>query len=105
MSSEPMSLRIFDQDSRRVKAHGLIVENGRGESGEEVAFQIGAGVGDQGKAGGVGFRKTVERERSDGLDDTILGFAGDAIFGHAGAQLAFHFFHAFFRAFETEGAA
>ena len=70
-----------------------------------MALQKSTGVGDQGETGGVRFRETVQCERSDGLDDAILGFAGDSVSFHAMAQFHFHFSHARFRAFETEGAA
>ena len=100
-----MALRVFDERCRRVKAHGLIVEQRRGEGGEVVALQLGAGIGDQGEAGGVRFGKSIERERGDGQNDLFLRLRRDAVLRHAGAQPGFDFFHARLRALEAHGAA
>ncbi len=48
-----MTLRIFGDRRRRIKTHGLVVEQGGGKCGEVVAFQISAGISDQREAGGV----------------------------------------------------
>ena len=100
-----MTLRVLDQSGGLIETHGLIVEHGGGERGQIVAFQVSAGIGDESEASGVGFRESIESERSDGLNDFILRFAGDAFRVHAAAQLDFDFFHAGFGAFEAESAA
>ncbi len=70
-----------------------------------MALEVGAGIGQQGEAGGVRLGKTVEREGGDRLHDLILRRAGDAVALHAAAQLVFHLPHARLRAPEAEGAA
>src|ERR1700722_18567950 len=100
-----MALGIFHQSGGLVKPHGLIVEHGSGERGEVMAFQKRAGKSKQRENGGVRFWKSVEGEGRDGLDDGVLSWANDSVFFHAAAQFHFDFFHAFFGAFETEGAA
>ena len=70
-----------------------------------MALQIGAGVGDEGEAGSVGFGESVERERCDGENDFFLRFRGDSVLRHAGAEPGFDFAHAGLRAFEAHGAA
>ena len=100
-----MALRVLHQRGGTVEAHGLIVEQGGGEGGQVMALEVGAGVGQQGEAGGVGFRKAIEREGGDGLHDLLLGLGSDAVAGHAGAQLGFDLAHARLRALEAHGAA
>ncbi len=70
-----------------------------------MAFQIGAGVGEEREAGSVRFWKAIQCERRDRLDDFLLRLAKDAVAIHAGAQLQLNFFHSFLGALETEGAA
>ena len=59
---QAVTLGIFYESGGRIEAHGLIVQQGCGESGQVVAFQIGAGIRDQGETRGVGFGKSIERE-------------------------------------------
>src|SRR5262249_37214643 len=99
------ALRIFDQCSRLIKAHGLIVEHGGGESREVMAFQKSAGVGDQGKTGGVRFWKAVQCKRSDGLHNFVLRFSSDSLGLHATTEFDFDFFHAGFGTLEAESPA
>jgi hypothetical protein len=89
----------------RIKSHGLVVEQRGGEGGQVVAFQIGAGIGDEREAGGVRFGESVEREGSDGENNFFLRVVRDFILRHAGTQPGFDFFHARLRAFEAHGAA
>src|ERR1700751_1408136 len=70
-----------------------------------MTFKESARIGNQGKTRRVRFWKPVESERSDGLNDPILGFARDSFGFHSSAQLDLHFLHARFRAFEAEGPA
>ena len=60
-----MPLGIFDEGGRVIKAHRLVVEQSGREGRQVVALQIGAGIGDDRKAGRVGFWKSVPGERGD----------------------------------------
>jgi len=100
-----MTLRIFGDGRRRIKSHGLVVEQSSGKRGEVMAFQISAGIGDQREAGGVRFGKSVERERGDGKNDFFLSFRRDSVLRHAGAQPGFDFLHACLRALEAHSTA
>src|SRR5262245_43325807 len=53
----------------------------------------------------MGFRKTIQSERSDGLNDFFLCFTNNAVCRHSAAQLDFDFFHACLRSYETKRAA
>ena len=99
---QSMPLRILDNRERLIKTHRLVVERGCGKRRQVMTFEIGAGVSNQRKAGGVWFGKAVERERSDWLYDLVLCLRADAIACHALSQLYFDFFHARFRTFEAE---
>ena len=61
--AQAVALRILHDGGGRVKTHGLIVEQRGGEGRKIVALEIGAGVGNQRKAGGVRLGKSIERER------------------------------------------
>ena len=69
-----------------------------------MALQIGAGVGDQREAGGVGFGEAVQRERGDGLHDGVLRLSADAVLLHAGAQADLDVAHPRLGAFEAHRA-
>src|SRR6476646_358957 len=99
-----MELRVFHDGGRMVETHRLIVQQSSGESAKVVALQPRAGISDQGKAGGVGFRKTIKRKRSDRENDLFLRFLRDAVPSHACAQASLDFFHARLRALESHGA-
>src|SRR5579859_3449274 len=101
---QAVPLGIFDNCCGMIKTHRLIVQQGSSESAEVVAFQIGAGVGEKRETRGMRFRKSIERERSDGLDYFLLNFGSDSVFFHAAAKLYFDVFHARFGAFKTKGA-
>src|ERR1019366_3450476 len=74
------------------------------KSRQVVALEIGAGVGDQRKTGGVRLGESIERERSNRKDDLLLRFGRDAIALHARAQLDLDIAHAHLAALEAEGA-
>src|SRR5208283_3580262 len=80
---QAVTLCIFYDRGRTVEAHGLIVEQGRSECGEIVAFQIGAGVGDQSKACRMGFGETITGKGSDLRDDLFLCLCVDSVSLHA----------------------
>ena len=86
-NTQPVALRVFDQDGRRIKAHRLIVQHGASELRQVVALQISARVGDHGEARGMRLRESVERERRDRAYDFLLRFTGDAIALHSRPQL------------------
>ena len=62
---DTVRLRVADELSGSVKAHRLTVEQGRGEGSREVAFQPGADIGQEGKAGCVRLRKAVFSKAAD----------------------------------------
>src|ERR1700722_162982 len=101
---QAMTLCIFHQGRGAVKTHGLIVQNCGGKSGQIVALQISAGIADQRKTGGVRFGKSVQRERGDGLNDSVLYAWSDSLLVHATTQFFLNVFHARRGAFEAEGA-
>src|SRR5258708_20286493 len=76
-----------------VKTHRLIIQERRRERGQVMTFQISAGICNQGKAGGMRFRESIKSERSNRLDDLLLGFTEDSVARHAGTQLFFDRFH------------
>lgn len=55
----PVLLRVAHNLRRRVEAHRLRVEQGGGKHLRMVAFDPGGDIDQQGKRGGVAFRKTV----------------------------------------------
>src|SRR5690606_40058290 len=57
--------RIAHDLRRRVEAHRLAVQQGRGEDGRVMAFHPGRGIGEDGEAGGMAFRKAVFAETPD----------------------------------------
>src|SRR5258708_20040957 len=83
----------------------MIVQHGGSERRKVVAFQEGAGVGDESKTGSVRFRKSIEREGSNGLNDSVLRGPGNSLRLHSTAQFDLHFFHPGLAAFESEGTA
>src|SRR3954465_10134457 len=99
-----MALGIFHQCGRMVETHRLIVKYGRRKCREVMAFKISARVGEQRKTGGVRFRKSVERERRNGLDNLILHATHDAVLLHASPEFHFNVAHTRFRTLEAEGA-
>ncbi len=103
--AEVVALGVFDDDGGRVEAHGLVVEHGAGEGGEVFDLEEGGGVGDEGEAGGVGLGEAVEGEGLDAADDDFLGFGGDVVGGHAGAELEHELAHALEGAAHADGFA
>jgi hypothetical protein len=103
--AEAVALRVFDEHGGGVKAHGLVVEDGRGERSQILHLEPGRGVGDERKAGGVRLGKSVECEGTNGLDNFVLRGGREAIGGHAAAQLHFQVLHALPGAAHTNGAA
>jgi hypothetical protein len=98
-------LGVFDDCGGGIEAHRLIVQECGGEGGQVVAFQIGAGVGDEGETSGVGFGESVEGKGGDRENDFFLRLRRDSVLRHASTELGFDFFHAGLRAFESHGAA
>ena len=102
---QPVPLRIFDDGRGMVKTHRLVIEQRGGESGKIAAFQISAGIGQQGKARRVRFRETIKRKGGDRLHDLLLRLARDAVRFHAATQVLLHLFHPRFRTLESHRAA
>ena len=91
-----MTLRVLDQRKRLIKTHRLIIQERGSESRQVMTFKISAGVSNQSKAGGVRFRKAVERKRGDRLHNLVLRFTRNALERHAAPQLHLDFAHAHF---------
>ena len=72
LDAQAMPLCIFHQHRRTVKAHRLVVQNRACKCCEVFHLEISRGIRDQRKAGGMRFRKTVERKRADVLNDRVL---------------------------------
>jgi hypothetical protein len=70
-----------------VEAHGLGIEDGRQEDIWVVAFHPAGGIGDQGKAGRMGFRKSVAAKALQLAERAIGEFLGVAVVEYAGDQL------------------
>lgn len=54
-----MPARVLHQGGAAIKTHGLAVEQGGQKLGGMMALEPAAGIGQQGKAVRMGFRKTV----------------------------------------------
>ena len=92
LDAQSVKLRIFHQSGRAVDAHRLIVQYGRRERRKIMALEIGAGVGNERKAGGV--RSGNPYSANDRMDWTIcLRLRENAVVFHALAQLHFQFPH------------
>ncbi len=100
-----MALRILDDGGRVVEAHGLVVEQRRGERRQVMDLEIRARIRQQREAGGVRFGEAVERERRDLLDDVLLRLRRDAVARHALPQFHLDVAHAQLAALEAHGAA
>src|SRR6202453_5129230 len=81
-----MTLRVFDQRRRMVKAERIAVEHRSVKRGWVMAFQIGGGVSDQGEAGGVRLGEAIESKRGNRAHDAIGGGAADTFARHTFAQ-------------------
>src|SRR5664279_3813513 len=69
-----------------------------------MALQIGAGIGNESKAGSMRFRKSIQRKRSDGENDLLLRLPRNAIALHSFAEIYFDVTHALLTAFEAHRA-
>jgi len=98
---QSMSLGVLNNRKRLIKTHRLIIERGCGKRRQVVTLEISTGVSNQGKAGRVRFRKTVESKRSYGLYYFILRLTGNPLRGHSAPQFHFYIAHACFRSLES----
>jgi len=53
LDAQAMPPRVLDEHGSRVEAHGLVVQDGRGEDRQVVELQPRRGIGDQCEAGGM----------------------------------------------------
>src|ERR1700741_5427881 len=93
---QSVTLRIFNESKWLIKTHRLIVENRGRECCQVIAFQISAGIRNQGKTGRVRFGKTVKRKRTDGQYDLFLRLSRDPVLSQPLSQFYFNRFHASF---------
>ena len=82
-----MLFRVPHQLRRGVEAHGLAVQQGGAEHRRVVAFQPGAGIGDQREAGGMAFGKAIGAKALDLREGAGGEFRLIAMRHHAGDQL------------------
>src|ERR1041384_1964275 len=99
LQSVPLS--ILDYRSRVIKTHRLIVQKRSSERRKIMALQISACISDQREARGVRFGKAIKSERSDRLNDLVLGLASYSVGFHPTTKLYFDFAHARLRPLET----
>jgi len=102
---QAVALRVFHQCGRRVKSHGLIVEDRGGAIGQVVAFQIRARIRDHRETGGVRFGESIERKRSNRQNDFFLRLRRNSILRHPRSQSGLDLTHARLRPLESHGAA
>src|ERR1041384_2309083 len=99
LQSVPLS--ILDYRSRVIKTHRLIVQKRSSERRKIMALQISACISDQREARGVRVGKAIKSERSDRLNDLVLGLASYSVGFHPTTKLYFDFAHARLRPLET----
>ena len=92
-NAQPMTLRVFHQHGGHVEAHRLVVQDRAGKRGEILHFQVGRSIRNQRKAGRMGLREAIQRERADVLNDVLLRRSIKSVGRHARAQLAFEILH------------
>src|SRR5580700_6082919 len=56
---QAVALCVAYQRVGLIEPHGLVIQNGSGESSQVTAFQKSAGIGKQRETCGVGFRKSI----------------------------------------------
>src|ERR1700732_89240 len=86
--AKPMSLSIFDENRRRVKAHWLVIQDGACERRQVFHLEVCRGICDEREASSVGLRKSIQRERADVLYDRGLRLLVQAVRCHTCSQLA-----------------
>jgi len=96
---------VAQKGRNRVESHGLIVDEAGKKFGGVVNLEPAGGVGDEGEGDGVAFRKAIESEGADGLDDLVLDEEVDVALGHAVTEFVADCVHAFVGAFEGHRAA
>ena len=100
-----MSLSIFHDCRGMIKTHWLIVQQCSRKCGEIVALEIGAGICDKSKTGGMRFGKSIQRKGSNGKNDLLLRLRRNAVALHPFPQLDFDVPHTLFAALKTKGPA
>ena len=74
---------------RRIKAHGLGIEQRRGEGGGMMAFEPGRDIDQEREAGGMAFRKTIFTKAFDLVEAVLREFSVIAPVRHAIHEHAF----------------
>src|SRR5271166_381299 len=99
-----MPLRIFHKSGWRIKPHRLVVKQRSRKSSEVMTLEIGAGIGDESKAGRVRLGKSIQRKRSDRENDLLLRLPRDPVALHALAEVHFDVVHPLLTALEAHRA-
>ena len=100
-----MAFGVVDQLGRRVKAHGLGIEQSRQKAGGFVAFEPAAHVGQQRKTGGVALGKAVFAKALNLLEDGLGKRFVIAVFDHLVHQPVMKLVHAALALPGSHGAA
>src|SRR3954471_2330409 len=99
-----MPLGVFHNRGRRVKTHGLIVQQTGVKLRGSMRFQIRASVGQNGEADGVGLWKSVESKRGDRLDDFVDHWRTDTLPSYGRAKFDAHLIHPLLGSMKTQRA-
>ena len=78
-----MNPGVVDDGGGGVEPHGLGVQQSASELRRIVALEIGGGVGDMGKAGGMALGEAIVAESTDLLKDALGELLPDALPHHA----------------------
>ena len=100
-----MSLGIFHDSGGMIETHRPVVEQGCSEGGEITDLQKCTGIGDESKAGGMGFRETIQGEGTYKFNKLFLGLRCNLVDSHTGAEFRFNLKHALAGALAAKGAA
>lgn len=87
--TKAVSLRVFDEDGGHVKTHGLVVEDGAGESSEVLHFEVCGGIRNQSEARSMRFGKAIQRKGTD----VLLRRSVESVRCHASLQFSFEILH------------
>src|SRR5277367_6986283 len=69
---QTMTLTIFHQRRRMIKAHWLVIQQCAEECGQIAVLEVSTGIGQECEARCVALRETVQGKGADGLGDHLL---------------------------------
>src|ERR1700733_3764425 len=98
-------LGVLYKRSGRVESHRLVIQDRTEESLRVLHFDVSRIVGKLTEGRGMRFRKAVEGEGANVLDNLILRLWINTVLRHPSSELAFEIFHSFPGTFHPYGAA